>query len=213
MRNPHPFDAVIRYAEAMTTSEPDYLKELERETYLKMLSPQMLSGHHLGRFLSVISTILHPKTVVEIGTYTGYATLCLCEGLAPKGMVHTYEINHETEWLFKKYLARTPYENNVSQTIGNALDHISQLREEIDLSWIDADKKLNSQFYEAILAKTRTGGLIMIDNTLWSGKVMDVEKDETTQAIHDLNEELSRDERVNTVLIPIRDGLTLISKK
>lgn len=213
MRNPHPFDMVIRYAESMSTSEPDYLKDLERETYLKMLSPQMLSGHHLGRFLSIISTLVRPKTIVEIGTYTGYATLCLCEGLEPDGMIHTYEINHETEWLFKKYLARTPYDKNITQTIGDALDHIPQLDEGIDLSWIDADKKLNNQFYESILAKTRKGGLIMIDNTLWSGKVMDDDKDETTQAIHDLNKKLSTDERVTTVLIPIRDGITLVSKR
>ena len=166
-----------------------------------------------GRFLSIISTLVQPKTVVEIGTYTGYATLCLCEGLAPDGMIHTYEINHETEWLFKKYTALTPYEKNITQTIGDALEYIPQLDKEIDLSWIDADKKLNNQFFESILAKTRKGGLIMIDNTLWSGKVMDDDKDETTQAIHDLNEKLSRDERITTVLIPIRDGITLVSKR
>lgn len=212
MRNPHPFESIIDYVESKSGKPPEYLDQLERETWLKMLSPQMVSGAHLGRFLSMISRLTHPKTVVEIGTFTGYAALCLAEGLASGGTVYTYEINPETQWLFHKYLDLSPHKDSIQQTMGDALEHIPDIPGEIDLSWIDADKKQNQNYFETVLSKTRTGGLIMIDNTLWSGKVLEADQDETTQLIDQFNERLKSDERVSCIMLPIRDGVTLAIK-
>ena len=212
IRNPHSFEAIIQYVEAHSSPAPSYLDELERETYLTMLNPQMVSGSHLGRFLSFISKLMRPRTIVEIGTFTGYATLCLWEGLADDGRIYTYEVNEETKWLYDKYVKKANAGGKINYQLGDALEHLDEIPTEIDLSWIDADKKLNPQFFEKVLSKTRKGGLIMIDNTLWSGKVLDEEKDPITQSIVDFSRQLLSDQRITCVMLPIRDGVTLITK-
>jgi predicted O-methyltransferase YrrM len=149
---------------------------------------------------------------VEIGTFTGYATLCLWEGLDKEGMIYTYEINEETKWLYDKYV--TPRAGDqINYKLGDALDHIDDIPTEIDLAWIDADKKQNPDFYEKVLAKTRKGGIIMIDNTLWSGKVLEKNKDHITQSIVDFSNALIQDDRINCIMLPIRDGVTMVIKK
>lgn len=213
LRNPHPFETVVQYCEEMSSDVPEYLNELERETYLKMLSPQMISGPHLGRFLFTIASLIQPRTVVEIGSFTGYATLCLWEGLAPDGIVHTYEVNEETKWLFDKYVDKVGARSKVQQHFTDILDPDYELPSPIDLAWIDADKKLNLDFFEKILAATRKGGLIMIDNTLWSGKVLEENVDSITESIQEMNATLVKDDRISTIMLPIRDGITLAIKK
>ncbi|MDX1686000.1 MAG: class I SAM-dependent methyltransferase [Saprospiraceae bacterium] len=212
IRNPHSFEAIVQYCEQMSSDVPDYLNELERETYLKMLSPQMISGAHLGQFLYCITLLTQPKTVVEIGTFTGYATLCFWRGMT-NGTVHTYEINPETRWLFDKYVDIAGARDSIEYHLKDALDEEVQLPGEIDLSWIDADKRKNLDFFEKILKNTRQGGLIMIDNTLWSGKVLEEDTDAVTDSIKEMNKVLKKDERVETVMLPVRDGVTMAIKK
>lgn len=213
LRNPHPFEVIVDYCEKHSTGVPSYLNQLERETHLKMLSPQMISGPHLGRFLSTISRIVQPLTVVEIGSFTGYATICLCSGLKDGGQVTTYEVNPETKWLFDKYIQKAQLETKIHQLMMDPLSPDHQLPENIDLAWIDADKRKNLEFFEKILANTRPGGLIMLDNTLWSGKVLEEETDVITQSIKDMNKALCQDDRVDVIMLPIRDGITLAIKK
>jgi predicted O-methyltransferase YrrM len=213
MRNPHAFETIVDYCEKMSSDVPEYLQALERETYLKMLSPQMISGSHLGQFLTIVSTLLQPKCVIEVGSFTGYATLCLWKGLAPGGQIHTYEVNPETKWLFDKYVDKAGAREQINQHFLDPLSKDHEIPGPVDLSWIDADKRKNLDFFEKILNKTRVGGLIMIDNTLWSGKVLDENVDPITESIQEMNITLARDERVSTIMLPIRDGITLAVKK
>ncbi|KAA5548668.1 O-methyltransferase [Adhaeribacter rhizoryzae] len=205
-------DYVLRH----TSPEPELLQQLNRETYLKVLMPRMLSGHYQGRVLSMLSHMIKPKQILEIGTYTGYSGLCLAEGLTPDGQLHTIDINDELEDLVRKYVAAAGLENQINYYLGNALEIIPTLNIQFDLVFIDADKINYSRYYDLVLEKTNPGGYILADNVLWSGKVVQepgkkIDKD--TQAILDFNLKIQQDDRVENVLLPLRDGLLLMRKK
>ncbi|WP_276725031.1 O-methyltransferase [Capnocytophaga granulosa] len=200
-----------RYAEQHSQQEPPLLAALVRETHLRVLQPRMLSGHLQGRLLSVLSKLLAPSYIVEIGAFTGYATLCLAEGLAPLGRLHTIEANEEYEDIQNKYFGQSPYREQIVQHFAPALEVLPTLPDAIDLVFIDADKKNYLNYLEAVLPKMRVGGVILSDNVLWSGKVVEPVKDNDkhTQVLMAYNERLATDPRLETVLLPIRDGLTL----
>ena len=200
-----------RYAEQHSQQEPPLLAALVRETHLRVLQPRMLRGHLQGRLLSVLSKLLAPSYIVEIGAFTGYATLCLAEGLAPLGRLHTIEANEEYEDIQNKYFGQSPYREQIIQHFAPALEVLPTLPNAIDLVFIDADKKNYLNYLEAVLPKMRVGGVILSDNVLWSGKVVEPVKDNDkhTQVLMAYNERLATDPRLETVLLPIRDGLTL----
>ncbi|PCI11771.1 MAG: methyltransferase [Flavobacteriaceae bacterium] len=191
--------------------EPKILQELSRETWQKVLIPRMLSGHFQGRVLSMISKLVNPKNILEIGTYTGYSALCLAEGMQKLGVLHTIDKNEELASLQKKYFDKSDYKNQIHQHIGNALDILKTLDLNFDLVFIDADKSNYSNYFHAIIDKMNSGGVIISDNVLWSGKVVEAiqPKDKDTPALIAYNTLLKNDPRVETVLLPIRDGLTI----
>jgi caffeoyl-CoA O-methyltransferase len=191
--------------------EPDLLKELERETYKKVIHPRMLSGHLQGRVLSMFSKIMNPAAILEIGTYTGYSAICLAEGLQVNGTIDTIDINEELEELQRSFFDRSGYGKQIKQHIGNALEIIPTLNKSFDLVFIDADKENYAAYFDLVIDKVRKGGIILSDNVLWSGQVLDPEKynDKSTKALVAYNKKLKEDPRVETVLLPIRDGLTL----
>lgn len=200
-----------RYAEQHSQQEPPLLAALTRETHLRILQPRMLSGHLQGRFLSLLSRLLAPTYIVEIGTFTGYATLCLAEGLMPSGRLHTIEVNEEYEEIQNKYFGQSPYREQIIQHFAPALEVLPTLSDGIDMVFIDADKKNYLNYFEVVLPKMRPGGVILSDNVLWSGKVVEPVKDNDkhTQILMEYNKRLATDPRLETVLLPIRDGLTL----
>lgn len=195
--------------------EPPLLQQLNRETHLKILQPRMLSGHYQGRLLSLISKILNPKAILEIGTYTGYSALCLAEGLQNNGVLHTIDINEELYDFQRKYFDASPYGQQIIQHMGNAIDIIKTLDHQFDLVFIDADKEDYQAYFELIIDKLKPGSVILSDNVLWSGKVIEplVENDEATKALLQYNQMLKNDPRIETVVLPIRDGLTISRKK
>jgi len=207
-------DAINTYVEAHSENEPELLQNLSRETHLKVLQPRMLSGHYQGRVLSILSKLLQPKRILEIGTYTGYSALCLAEGLHPTGQLHTIDINEELYDLQRKYFDRSPYGKQIVQHVGDALDIIPTLKETFDLVFIDADKHNYQNYVELVLPKVRQGGLILSDNVLWSGKVTEATnpKDASTKALKTYNQWLKDHSALETVILPIRDGLTLSRK-
>lgn len=200
-----------RYAEQHSQQEPPLLAALTRETHLRILQPRMLSGHLQGRFLSLLSRLLAPTYIVEIGTFTGYATLCLAEGLMPSGRLHTIEANEEYEEIQNKYFGQSRYREQIIQHFAPALEVLPTLPDGIDMVFIDADKKNYLNYFEVVLPKMRPGGVILSDNVLWSGKVVEPVKynDKHTQILMEYNKRLATDPRLETVLLPIRDGLTL----
>ncbi len=191
--------------------EPDLLQQLNKETWQKVLNPRMLSGPFQGRVLSMLSKLIHPYNILEIGTYTGYSALCLAEGMQTHGTLFTIDKNEELEGFSKKYFDKSPYKNNIKQLIGNALDIIPTLDHKFDLVFIDADKSNYSNYFELIVDKMNSGGVILSDNVLWSGKVVEKinPKDVDTIALVNYNKLLNTDNRVETVVLPIRDGLTI----
>lgn len=195
--------------------EPQLLQELSRETHQKILLPRMLSGHYQGRLLSVISKMLNPKYILEIGTYTGYSALCLAEGLQKDGELHTIDINEELVDFQRKYFDKSDYGKQIHQHLGNALDIIPQFKMNFDLIFIDADKENYSHYFELVIDKLNPGGIILSDNVLWSGKVIETLKkdDKSTEALIIYNKLLKEDDRIETIILPIRDGLTLSRKK
>ncbi|WP_299119587.1 O-methyltransferase [uncultured Winogradskyella sp.] len=195
--------------------EPELLQQLTRETYQKVLQPIMLSGSYQGRVLSMISKLIHPKTILELGTFTGYSTLCLAEGLKSDGEIHTIDINEELVDFQRKYFDKSDYGQQIFQYTGNALDIIPTLNTTFDLVFIDADKPNYSNYFHLIIDKLNSGGIILSDNVLWHGKVIEPldEKDISTKAVLDYNTLLKTDNRIETVLLPIRDGLTISRKK
>jgi len=207
--------AIQQYAEQYSEEEPSILKQLARETHLKVLQPRMLSGHFQGRFLSFISKIIQPKNILEIGTYTGYSAICLAEGLALDGILHTIDVNEERKELVNKYIDLSGNNNKIIPHIGQALDIIPSLDITFDIAFIDADKLNYIKYYEMILSKIKKGGIIIIDNVLWSGKVTEIAKknDEETLVLQQLNKQLKNDNRIEVILLPIRDGLSLVRKK
>lgn len=199
------------YVTAHTQPEPELLQQLNRETWAKVLQPRMLSGHFQGRVISMISKLVRPKNILEIGTYTGYSALCLAEGMQKDGRLHTIDINEELHTLQRKYFDKSGFGNQIIQHTGNALDIIPTLYETFDLVFIDADKSNYSNYFELILPKMNRGGVLLSDNVLWSGKVLeDIKKDDIdTPALVAYNKLLNSHPKVESVLLPIRDGLTI----
>ena len=194
--------------------EPEALQKINRETYLKVLKPHMLSGHYQGRLLSFLSKMMQPKRVLEIGTFTGYATICLAEGLTEDGIVHTIEVNREMEEMLNSHFKSTNVENKIRLHFGAAEAVLGDLDEKsFDIVFIDADKKNNYTYFQLVFDKVRSGGLIIIDNVLWKGKVYGEEKDADTQGIRKLNDMIAADTRVEKLILPVRDGILLIRKK
>jgi predicted O-methyltransferase YrrM len=202
------------YCESHTTPETDLLYRLNRETNIKTLRPRMLSGQLQGRFLSMISKMLKPVNILEIGTYTGYSALCLAEGLAENGELHTIEIEEELENIITKYFNLSPCKEKLHLHIGNALEIIPALNKTWDLVLLDADKTEYLQYYEMVLPYVRKGGFILADNVLWSGKVTGnvAQNDTETKAIMAFNDCIQTDARVENILLPLRDGVLLIEK-
>lgn len=204
-------DTLENYIAQNTEKEPELLKELTRETHLKVIQPRMITGHFQGRVLSMLSKITAPKAILEIGTYTGYSAICLAEGLRKDGHLHTIDVNEELSDLQRKYFDKSGFGKQIIQHLGDALDIVPRLNETFDLVFIDAEKKQYDAYFEAALKKCRPGSLILSDNVLWSGKVIEpLEKsDKATEALLKYNKKLKEDARVETVLLPVRDGLTL----
>ncbi len=204
-------DSIDEYIDRHTPAEPELLAQLNRETYQKVLQPRMLSGHYQGRMLSLVSKIINPKSVLEIGTYTGYSALCLAEGLQDGGKLHTIDMNEELYDFQQKYFQLSPWKDQIKQYLGNAVEIIPEIQEQFDLVFIDADKPNYPKYFELVISKMKPGGVILSDNVLWSGKVVEKVKkdDEATQALIEYNQLLAEDERVESVILPIRDGLTL----
>lgn len=203
------------YVENHTEKESDELAKLSRDTHLKILSPRMLSGHVQGRFLAMISHMMQPKRVLEIGTYTGYSALCLAEGMPEDGKIITIDRNNELEDIINTHLKQSEYANKIDVHFGYAAEIIPTLEETFDLVFIDADKPNYSNYFNLIIDKVRPGGFILADNVLWSGKVVETIKpgDKSTVAIHGFNQKVHDDPRVENVLIPIRDGIMALRKK
>ena len=203
------------YVVAHSAKEPELLQQLNRETNQKVLQPRMLSGHYQGRLLSLLSKMINPKNILEIGTYTGYSALCLAEGLKSDGILHTIDINEELFDLQKKYFEASDYKEQIKQHLGDAIEIIPSLQEKFDLVFIDADKPNYPKYFELIMEKLNPGGIIISDNVLWSGKVVEPvkEDDESTKALLEYNRLLAEDERLETVMLPVRDGLTISRRK
>jgi caffeoyl-CoA O-methyltransferase len=199
------------YIEQHSEKEPELLAALNKETYQKVLLPRMLSGHFQGRVLSMLSKLIRPVNILEIGTYTGYSALCLCEGMQQSGTLHTIDIKEELVDFQRKHFDKSPWGNQIVQHLGEALDIIPTLDLKFDLVFIDADKENYINYFELIVPKMIKGGIILSDNVLWSGKVLEPlnPKDISTKILLDYNLLLKNDTRVETVLLPIRDGLTV----
>lgn len=204
-----------QYVEQHSTPESDLLKRLDRETHAKILMPRMVSGHIQGRFLSMISHMIKPLTVLEIGTFTGYSAICLAEGLPPEGKLITIDVNEEIESFARSFIEKSDKGKQIEQRIGNALEIIPELEMQFDLVFIDADKINYQNYYDLVFDKVKQGGYILADNVLWSGKVFkDIPKmDKDTKALMDFNDMVQNDDRVENVMLPVRDGLLLIRKK
>ena len=204
-------DELDDYVTQHSENEPALLAALNKETYQKILLPRMLSGHFQGRVLSMLSKLIRPKSILEIGTYTGYATLCLCEGLQENGTVHTIDINEELVDFQRKYFDKSDWGNQITQHLGDALEIIPNLNTKFDLVFIDADKENYIAYFNMIVPMMEKGGIILSDNVLWSGKVLEPlhPKDKSTKELLEYNQLLKEDPRVETVLLPIRDGLTV----
>ncbi|RCW90185.1 O-methyltransferase [Winogradskyella arenosi] len=207
-------EALDQYVVAHSEQEPALLQQLTRETYQKILQPIMLSGPYQGRVLSMVAKLIRPERILELGTFTGYATLCLAEGLPSSGILHTIDVNEELVDFQRKYFDRSAYGSQIIQHTGSAIDIIPTLKETFDLVFIDADKPNYSNYFHLIIDKLNPGGIILSDNVLWHGKVVEPvgKKDISTQAILDYNTLLKSDPRVETVVLPIRDGLTISRK-
>ncbi|OGX86327.1 methyltransferase [Hymenobacter lapidarius] len=211
-------DPIQTYAEQHTAPESPLLAQLTRETHLQTMTARMSSGHVQGRLLSMISHLMRPRRVLEIGTFCGYATLCLAEGLAPDGRLHTIEIDPEKEARIRRYVAAAGITEQVRLHIGAALDVMPLLvDEEWDLVFIDADKRNNDAYFEAVIGQVRPGGLLIVDNVLWSGKVLPTHEvrsgDKDTPHVRAFNDKVAQDARVEPVFLPLRDGLLLVRKK
>ena len=199
------------YIEQHSEKEPELLAALNKETYQKILLPRMLSGHFQGRVLSMLSKLIRPLNILEIGTYTGYSALCLCEGMQDNGQLHTIDIKEELIDFQRKHFDKSPWGKQITQHLGEAVAIIPNLELKFDLVFIDADKENYLNYFELIVPKMNKGGIILSDNVLWSGKVLEPlnPKDLSTKILLEYNHVLATDTRVETVLLPIRDGLTV----
>ncbi|MDI1354684.1 MAG: O-methyltransferase [bacterium] len=206
-------EALFHYCENFSEQESDLLKKLNRETHLKIGRPRMLSGHLQGRFLSFLSKLTNPKYILEIGTYTGYSALCMAEGLSDNGKLITIDPNEETNHFARQFISRSPFATKIELMEGQAQNIIPTLKHTFDLVFIDADKKNYGLYFDLVIDKVNTGALLIADNVLWSGKVLDAEKDAETLAIHQFNEKVKLDKRVSTILLPLRDGLMVMRRE
>ena len=204
-------EALENYISLHSQNEPDILRELTRETHLKVVQPRMITGHYQGRVLSMLSKLIQPTRILEIGTYTGYSAICLAEGLTNDGLLHTIDINEELSEIQRKFFDRNEFGDKIIQHTGDALKIIPDLDQVFDLVFIDAEKKMYDAYFEAVIEKTRPGSIILTDNVLWSGKVVEPldKKDMVTRNLLAYNKKLKNDPRVETVILSIRDGLTL----
>ena len=195
--------------------EPEILSDLNRETNLKVLQPRMISGVYQGRLLSIISKIINPKKILEIGTFTGYSTLCLAEGLDKNGQIHTVDINEELYDLQRKYFKKSSFNSNITQHLGNALEIIPKLDHDFDLIFLDADKINYPKYLDILIVRLKKGGVLLSDNVLWDGKVLNEisQKDKSTKAIVEYNKMLNNRTDMDSVILPIRDGITISIKK
>ena len=203
---------IEEYIELNTSIESDILKDLNRETWSKVLMPRMLSGHVQGRVLSLFSNIIKPINIIEIGTYTGYSALCLAEGLERNGELHTIEINEEHALIADKYFKKSKYSENIIQHIGNGIEIIPKINKKFQLAFIDADKENYSNYFDLIIDKIDKNGIIIADNVLWSGKVTQKVIDDETQSIKNFNIKVKNDERVENLIVGIRDGIMVCQK-
>ncbi len=205
---------ILNYSISKSEKESKLLNDLYRETYLKVLNPKMISGHYQGRILSFISKIMGPKKILEIGTYTGYSAICLCEGLDKDGLLHTIDNNQELVEIQNKYFKKANLTNKIVQHSGDAKNIIPSIDEEFDIVFIDADKESYPEYYNLIINKVKSGGIIIADNILWSGKILEkVEKDDhATRSIIEFNNKIIEDDRVINIILPIRDGLNIVRK-
>lgn len=203
---------IQRYAENHSTAESALLRKINRETHALVLRPRMLSGHLQGRFLAMISSMIRPRVVLEIGTYTGYSALCLAEGLAEDGKLITIDINEELQDRVKQYFLEANLQDRIDYRIGDASIIIPEISDTFDLVFIDADKENYARYFDMVIDRVNVNGLILADNVLWSGKVLDGELDKDTRAIVDFNDKVHRDSRVENILLPIRDGIMVMRK-
>jgi predicted O-methyltransferase YrrM len=201
-----------RYAEQHTSPESDLLASINRETQANVMMPRMLSGHLQGRVLAMISKMIRPKAILEIGTFTGYSAICLAEGLAAGGKLITIDKNKELEEMVRRNFALANLTELIDYRLGNAVDIVPALNTRFDLVFIDADKENYSNYYDMVMDKLNLNGLVLADNVLWSGKVLDVNPDKDTEGIKAFNRKVQEDGRVENVLLPIRDGIMLIRK-
>lgn len=204
-------EKISDYVEKHSQAEPELLQRLNRETWQKVLVPRMLSGHFQGRILSMLSKLIQPKNILEVGTYTGYSALCLAEGMQEDGELHTIDINEELYSFQRKYFDESPYGDQIFQHLGNAMEIIPNMDTKFDLVFIDADKSNYPNYLEILLPMLKEGAVILSDNVLWNGKVVDKVKgdDMDTRALLQYNEMLNNHPKLETVLLPIRDGLTI----
>ena len=207
-------DNILNYSISKSEKESKLLNDLYRETYLKVLNPRMISGHYQGRILSLISKIVSPKKILEIGTYTGYSAICLCEGMDKDGVLHTIDNNKELVKIQNKYFKKANLKDKIVQHSGDAKNIIPSIDEEFDIVFIDADKESYPEYYDLIINKVRSGGIIIADNILWSGKILEkVEQDDqATKSIIEFNNKIIVGDRVKNIILPIRDGLNIIRK-
>ena len=209
-RNPE----MDRYLEMHASSEPEILKKLRRETYQKTTQPHMISGYQQGRLLTIISRMMQPKNILEIGTFTGYATLCLTEGLAKDGKITTLDVNEDVAYLPKKYFAESEYSDQIKFKLQDAKEFLREADEIFDLVFIDADKENYVEYFKLIKPRTKSGSVVMFDNVLWYGKVLEENpKQKSTQVIKELNDLISKDEDFENLILPLRDGVNFLRRK
>lgn len=208
-------EKIEAYALAHSQAESEVLKKLNRETHANIMMPRMLSGHMQGNLLSMMSKMIQPKQILEVGTYTGYSGICLAQGLQLEGKLHTIDINEELEQMVRSFFNEAGLTDKINYYIGNALTIIPAIKENFDLVFIDADKKNYSAYYDLVFENVNSGGYIIADNVLWSGKVLDAAEkmDSDTKAIDAFNKKVHNDNRVEHMLLPIRDGLMIVRKK
>jgi caffeoyl-CoA O-methyltransferase len=204
---------IEEYVALYSGKETDLLSQLNQETAEKTNAYRMLSGEYQGRLLSLISKLVQPKVILEIGTFTGYSALCLAEGLKPNGILYTFDTDENVMQIAKDFFAKSTYAKQIIPILGNAKDKISTIKDKIDLAFIDADKKSYATYFDMILPMMNTGGIIIADNILWKGKVTEQDKDKKTQSLHEFNQKISEDSKVEVVVLPIRDGLSIIRVK
>jgi predicted O-methyltransferase YrrM len=205
-------ELIEKYCEQHSSNVSNILNELERITYLRTTQPHMVSGALQGEFLIFLSKIIQPKLVIDIGTFTGYSAICLAQGLCENGIVHTIDIDDEKESIVHEFIQKANLQNSIKYHIGKALDIIPTIDGEIDMVFIDADKETYPVYFDLVIDRVQKGGIILADNVLWKGKILNEKMDKKTQIIDDFNKKIQADSRVENILLPLRDGLMMMRK-